>query len=66
MELLLKRLLKTAIFIITFYVSARLFLGLLKRRNSEVKLFDPEVVFLAGISAALVTMFFSKVLLPLF
>jgi|GEM_PF-2444197 len=65
MELILPYLLKVVIFIVSFGAVAFFFRNYLRRKRGAAELFDVEVLFVAGLAAAVITMIVKRGLFKL-
>ena len=61
MDLIIRGIVKAAVFCITFAVSAKFLLAFFRRKNPEIDWVDPRIIFTAGIISALAAMLVSKI-----
>ena len=67
METIIKYIIKVSVFGASFFGFAKLTAGLLnKKKERNFSMTDPEVIFVAGFGAAILTMFVTKVIVKLF
>jgi hypothetical protein len=62
MNILILRIIKIAVFILSFLIVSRLFLSFFRKRNPGAALYDPEIVAIAVIIAAVITTAVSLIL----
>ena len=55
MNILLLRIIKISVFIISFYITARIAVSVLKNRNPAAAMSDPEIIATAVIFSAVIT-----------
>ncbi len=66
MEQIGKYFIKILVFAVSFYALAVITRNYLQRKKGKAELMDSEVVFTAGIGAAIITMIATRVILKLF
>ncbi len=62
MNILILRIIKITVFIISFFISSRVTLSIVKKRNPQAVFSDPEIIAIAVIFAALLTTIVSLIL----
>jgi hypothetical protein len=56
MDVIIRYVIKVAVFGAAFLCAGRFFLSLFRKKNSGIEWFDPKIIFSAGIAAAVITM----------
>jgi hypothetical protein len=62
MNILILRIIKITVFIVSFLVASRIALVMLKKRNPRAAVSDPEIIVISVISAAVITTCVSLIL----
>jgi len=55
MNILILRIIKIAVFITAFLIASRIAISILRKRNPQAAMSDPEIIVIAVIFAALIT-----------
>lgn len=62
MNILILRIIKIAVFLISFFIASKIAVSLLKKRNPQAAVSDPEIIVIAVIFSAVSTTIVSLIL----
>ncbi|HOP30196.1 MAG TPA: hypothetical protein P5120_16735 [Spirochaetota bacterium] len=62
MNILILRIIKIAVFFISFLIASRIAVSLLRKRNAHASMSDPEIIAVSAIFAAVITTSVSLIL----